>query len=901
MRLERQLFDSRLARRVFASFLIASLVPLLVLSFLLLREVGQALEDQAFEQLENTTRSYGQFTLDKLLAATDTLRDAPTSGSSAAFDAMTTVEHGRQRSLLGEWAPPVAAIALDADKPSLAVTQPASGLEVVIAQPSRNGAVYARIGATYLPDTMLDAGMQACVLSATLAAPIRCATPIPDVALARILSERQERSAGRFTWTDESGEWLATYWQLFLPSRFNAEPWTVVVSQPRSTALASLAIFNRIVPQAVIATLVLIALLAIAQIRRTLNPLKELLAATKRIAAQEFSKPVRIGVRDEFAQLGDALNAMAQQLDQQFGALRALAEIDRSILQTTDIEPVLDTLFARLDRLAPDTRNLVLVIDGDNEQHGRVYQGDRARHGERVKVTPALRQWLHEIAPERTIAIHELVALGFDIGADHGAAEAFVVPIITGETVSGALVVIGADSALPGHARESVRELMGRVAVAISAGKREAELFRRAHFDALTTLPNRELLHDRLRQAVAHAQREEHQLAVLFVDLDGFKEINDRFGHRGGDDLLQDTALRLTGVLRPGDTVARLGGDEYAIVLPQIHGALAAEAVAIKAIETLRRPFAVDGHEAYLSASIGLALFPDDGTTAAELLRRADMAMYTAKEAGKGCHRFFAEEMDRRLQERHSLHHDLRAALAADQFSLAYQPQVDMRTGQFVSAEALLRWQHPTRGLVSPGLFIPILEEMGLIKEVGAWVLRKALADFAGWQRSGIGFSRVAVNISARQLLDREFADDLAKIVAAAGLAGRHLEIELTEASLVDDFRRANDALAELRAHGIRVALDDFGTGYSSLAYLNELAFDTLKIDRAFVVNLPADKSVAIVKAIIAVANTLGKKVVGYLIAKPLSVTELIAWASSQDWQATADETARRRASGGRA
>jgi diguanylate cyclase (GGDEF)-like protein len=463
---------------------------------------------------------------------------------------------------------------------------------------------------------------------------------------------------------------------------------------------------------------------------------------------------------------------------------------------------------------------------------------------------------------------------------------------------------------------------VARVAVAISAGKREAELFRRAHFDTLTTLPNRELLDDRLRQAVAQAQRDEYQLAVLFVDLDGFKEINDRFGHRGGDELLKETALRLTAVLRPGDTVARLGGDEYAIVLPRIQGVLEVEAVATHAIHTLCRPFAVEGHDAYVSASIGLALFPDDGQSAAELLRRADMAMYTAKEAGKNCYRFFAEEMDRRLHERHSLHYDLRSALAAGEFSLAYQPQVDMRTGRLVCAEALLRWRHPTRGPVSPALFVPILEETGLIKEVGAWVLREALADFAAWQRTQLPLARIAVNVSARQLLDRDFADDLATAVAAAGLTGQHLEIELTEASLVEDFRRANDALAPLRDHGIRIALDDFGTGYSSLAYLNELAFDTLKIDRAFVANLPADKSVAIIKAIIAVADSLGKDVVaegieselqygqlealgcdlgqGYLIAKPLSATEFVAWATSRA-AADDDQGPQRRAGGSRA
>jgi diguanylate cyclase (GGDEF)-like protein len=373
-----------------------------------------------------------------------------------------------------------------------------------------------------------------------------------------------------------------------------------------------------------------------------MNPLDALLAGTRRIAAEDFSTPVRIASRDEFGVLGDALNGMAERIDRQFGALRALAEIDRSILQSADLEPVLETLFERLDELVPDAHHLVLVIDGDNPEHGHVYRGRRAgraereRERERIKVTPELRDWLVTMVPERVTDVDTLDALGLAAGRDGKGPAAYVVPIMTGEVPTGVLVTSAASAE---QERASVRELVARVAVAISAGKREAELFRRAHFDTLTSLPNRELLDDRLRQAVAQAEREERTLAVLFIDLDGFKEINDSFGHRSGDELLKETALRLTGVLRHGDTVARLGGDEYAIVLPQIHSALEAETVAIKAIETLRRPFAIDGHEAYVSASIGLAIFPEDGRTAADLLRRADMAMYTAKDAGKSCYR----------------------------------------------------------------------------------------------------------------------------------------------------------------------------------------------------------------------------------------------------------------------
>jgi diguanylate cyclase (GGDEF)-like protein len=407
-----------------------------------------------------------------------------------------------------------------------------------------------------------------------------------------------------------------------------------------------------------------------------------------------------------------------------------------------------------------------------------------------------------------------------------------------------------------------------------------------------------------LHQAVAQAQRDDHGLAVLFIDLDSFKAVNDTHGHPAGDELLKETALRISKALRPGETVARLGGDEYAILLPNVHGPLEAEAVAFNVIEGLRAPFTVGEHHSFVSASIGVAVFPEDGTTATELLRKADMAMYHAKDAGKGCYRFFAEEMDRRVQERHSIHNDLRRALSLREFSLAYHPQRAMASGHYGSVEALLRWHHPKRGIVSPAVFVPILEETGLIVDVGAWVLHRALADFADWRRAGVSLERVAVNVAARQLLDDGFFEAVAETLRATGVEGNSLEVELTEASLVTDFRTANETLTRLRGLGVRIAVDDFGTGYSSLTYLNELVFDVLKIDRAFVVNLPAPKAVAIVKAIIAVAESLGKEVVaegietesqwsqlvalgchygqGYLLSKPLSRDEMAAFVERQ-------------------
>jgi diguanylate cyclase (GGDEF)-like protein len=446
-----------------------------------------------------------------------------------------------------------------------------------------------------------------------------------------------------------------------------------------------------------------------------------------------------------------------------------------------------------------------------------------------------------------------------------------------------------------------LREFASRMAVALSAIERERALFLQAHFDELTGLPNRQLFYDRLGQALVRARRERHELAVLFIDLDGFKTVNDSLGHSFGDELLRETALRITATLRDTDTVARIGGDEYVVILPHVNSILEVESVVEKLLAILRRPFAVGGQDSFVGASIGVTMFPDDGTTVEELLRKADTAMYAAKESGRGRCVFFAPVMDSRVQERLAMQTDLRNALTNGEFSVVYQPQVLFGTGSLICAEALLRWTHPVRGSVPPGVFVPILEESGLIDEVGAWVMERALSDFVRWRRAGVQIDRVSVNVATQQLFQPGFAGHVVAALNKTGLPGTSLELELTEHGLVRDFRKTNDIFRELRRAGVRVAIDDFGTGYSSLVYLRELTFDVLKIDRAFVMGLPEQKSMAIVQAVLAVAHALGKTVVaegveselhervlkdlgcdfaqGYLFSVPLGSEEFVAWA----------------------
>ncbi len=384
--------------------------------------------------------------------------------------------------------------------------------------------------------------------------------------------------------------------------------------------------------------------------------------------------------------------------------------------------------------------------------------------------------------------------------------------------------------------------------------RREAEA-RIAHMtghDALTDLPNRTLLRERMDQALARVRRGE-TAAVMCIDLDHFKEINDTLGHPIGDTLLRMTAERLVGCVRDVDTVARLGGDEFAIIQPSASPE-ELSALARKILETISTPVEIEGHQIITGASIGIALSPEDGDDPDQLLRNADIALYRAKADGRGAFRFFEAAMDARLQARRALELDLRKGLSAGEFVLYYQPLVDILTGTINSFEALVRWNHPMRGMIPPGEFIPLAEETGLIVPLGEWILRAACADAVPWS----GGIKVAVNLSPCQFKANNLVQIVTRALDESGLSARRLELEITESVLLHDNEATLSTLHELRALGVSISMDDFGTGYSSLSYLRSFPFDKIKIDRSFIKDIERRDAQEIVQAVAGLGSALG-------------------------------------------
>jgi diguanylate cyclase (GGDEF)-like protein/PAS domain S-box-containing protein len=384
-----------------------------------------------------------------------------------------------------------------------------------------------------------------------------------------------------------------------------------------------------------------------------------------------------------------------------------------------------------------------------------------------------------------------------------------------------------------------------------------------AHHDFLTGLPNRKLLNDRIRQAIASAPRHMKKVAVLFLDLDGFKHINDSLGHPIGDRLLQSVAKRLVDGVRGSDTVSRQGGDEFVVLLSEVEGLDSVTTTVKRLLQAGAEPHSIDQHDLHVTTCIGVSIFPDDGLDPETLVKNADTAMYQAKENGRQSFQFFKPAMNVRAVERQSIEESLRRALERQEFAVHYQPKINLRTGEISGAEALIRWTHPTRGSVSPAQFIPIAEDCGLILPIGNWVLREACKQARTWMDAGLHLGTMGVNISAIEFRNENFLEGVFAILKDTGLDPTSLELELTESVLMKHPASTATVLRALRAKGVQVAVDDFGTGYSSLSYLQKFSIDALKIDQSFVRRITtAPDETTIVTAVIGMARSLKLRVV---------------------------------------
>jgi diguanylate cyclase (GGDEF)-like protein len=894
MKIDTTFMRGKVARRIAALFVLSAFLPMLVMAVLTFSQVRGIITEQAHSRLIATSKDFAMVVDQRLVLAQGDLSRIALSmrnggsapGSQALenlkgfFSGLTVIGPGvRSTLIIGNalaW-PKIGESerAHLAKGESVLIVQSDSGasprillLHMIEADKPDNFALVAELDPAQVWGDEEDFPyMTGLCMFADSGVMLFCSRPelqTESAMLARKIADASPDS--RVQIGEES--MIVGQWQLFLKPKFYAPYWTAIAVQPMELALRPVDKFSRIFIAVIVLTMLLAALLSVSQIRRTMGPLEKLINGTRRVADEDFDHRVDVAGDDEFGDMATSFNNMAERLGSQLGTLKVLSNIDQVILSKTDIDPVFSIVLARIRKLTSANFAGVVVLDKPVEGEARIYflqsGHEPSMEVSRIRVNAERLQefdgrdkgfWLDDSESLQ----HYIPQPGFQI-----AGRLFVLPIITEGSLSAFICLEFKNTEdLPPHMLIHLRDLGDRIGVAMSAVARDEKLIYQARHDDLTGLPNRLLFKEQLSSAISFAQREGHIMALLFVDLDRFKNINDTLGHSAGDELLKEAAQRLHRCNRGGDTIARLGGDEFAIILPSIPGIRGAATVAEHILQTFLQPFVVAGQNNYISASIGIAISPIDGNDSDDLLRKADTAMYRAKDLGRGRFAYFEEQMNVEAIERMNLEHDMHQGLLRKEFVLYYQPKLDLRTGQIVGAEALLRWNHPTRGLVSPGVFISIAEEIGLIGEIGKNVIWDACTQLAAWRTAGVHAPRIAVNVSVRQFRRGDLIQIITKALQATSTLPSELEIEVTESLFLDETSDATAVLNELRKMGLKVAIDDFGTGYSSMSYLRQLPIDSMKIDKSFIDDIVNDHTAgAIAQLIITLAHTLQKSVI---------------------------------------
>jgi len=885
---------SKIARRLFLVFVLSALLPISVFGFLSMDRVERELTQSAARELRRETKAIGMEILTRLVSLEDSIRvvqrTAALMGTNTLMSAkpaqnaywrrMTiSLPDKREVVLVGERAVPRPELNpgelahLRADRVLLRLIPQPGGhpaptlvVPVMPGRPER-GLILAEIAPDFLWHIATSAQALLCIAEG--ATPLWCNhTPRMDL-VERVGTAVATRHSGGFTWSGPKEPHALRYWTIFFDSRFATKSWTVWLTEPLDSLQASAEKFKRLFVLSIGLALSIVILASVIQIRRYLVPLDRLREGTVRISEQNFSEPVIIESVDEFEELGASFNQMTTQLDQQFKLLETLAEIDRVVLSSHDSDYIVETLLERVKELLPAKTTGLIRFDQEDPGKAelfRVERGSGTDAHERQPISISIMTW--SMLKEKTDPfVVETPLPTYLCGMEQpDVTHVLVLPILTKERLA-ALLCVGLENQRPELLDEQsmVAELANRTAVAMTNSDWEAKLYHQAHYDLLTGLPNRLLFRDRFEQSMARAAREGSNAALMFIDLDRFKSINDSLGHAVGDELLIEATGRFEALGM--DTIARFGGDEFMVLVPDLpdDGTLTQQVVHVA--ESLCRaaatPFEIRGRPLTISASIGISLYPDDARAFDELLKHADAAMYHAKSLGKSGYQFYAPELNAAAVEKLELEAELRRALTEEQFELHYQPKIDARSGEIVGAEALVRWRHPERGMISPDKFIPLAEESGLIVGLGAWVLEAACAQGAAWFRAGLPRIRISVNLSANQFRDANLLATVQDVLKRTGLPPVCLELEVTEGTVMTDVDAAITTLYLIKEMGIGISVDDFGTGYSSLAYLAQFSLDVLKIDQSFVRRLSTDRAVAnIVAAIIRLAHSLDLEVV---------------------------------------
>ena len=884
------------AKRIFFLFIVAAFLPALALAVLSYSQVRDVLLEQSHDRLAHTARTYALSVYERMLLADNNIKQIAFNKYGGTLPAPSSLQFIQQTfislAIVGPGVQPFPIIGNNLVWPDISKGEHAflaKGNSILLVKENRAARPsifllkmidanrldnYALIGELnpsqlwghkdsfpYMTDfcALNDKGVL-----------LFCSKPylqndlVDFIGKGSILSAKYQQSS-----VDEAS--VMSLRQLFLKPKFYANYWNVIAIQPAFMALIPVTNFGRILVGVIVLTVLLVSLLSISQIRRTMGPLEKLIKGTRNLANEDFEHRVVVSSQDEFGELAGSFNEMAGRLGRQHGAFKVLSSIDQAILTRRDIDPVINIVIKRIREMNSAEPAGITILETSEIGKAKAYTFDNeeviALKMTRVSLADQDIQELVENPEGIWFTSSDKLRSYFpNLVSQSNRKESpniYALPIFYNGDLYAAIWMQFSNKELAKDILPHLRELGDRVGVALSVAERDEQLIYQARHDDLTGLPNRFLFKERLLQEINFAKRQAYGLALFFIDLDRFKTINDSFGHSVGDELLVEAGKRLRNSVRKSDLVSRLGGDEFAVILTGIKGVGKVTRIAENMIQAFSDPFLIEQQHSHISASIGIAIYPTDGHDSEDLLKKADTAMYRAKDEGRNRFIYFEEKMNSEAVARTTLERELRQALSHDQLILYYQPQLDVRTGKISGAEALLRWNHPVKGFISPAVFIPVAEEIGLIEEIGKKIIHDACIQYLALKNANLLLPRLAVNVSAYQLRNSEFVQNVKKILSTLAVPASVFEFEVTESLFLDKNSDTISMLDQLREIGALIAIDDFGTGYSSMASLKQLPVDILKIDKAFVDDIENDEeSRLIARAIISLSHILGKIVV---------------------------------------
>jgi diguanylate cyclase (GGDEF)-like protein len=898
MKIELAIFKNTIAKKLFILFILLAFVPVGLFAYFSIRQVDQVTKDNTLAQLQEDAKGYSyvlnerlltyEFTMKQFASEIISNRDALKMQTKEIyrnkFKSMALLEEKLSETVYWGKLPDLNTLSSDSlnflqegktliqikNDGQTKVVEKLLMLRRVSLDNHPRAILIAELNLNELwgSEDSFDLRKAFCVVNDENDV-LFCSESGLQKTLRSMIAQTQLLSRGKLAWSEHNVDIYLGYTSLFLQYNFFQKDWKVVFAQ--STVDTSYRQeFDRVFYSIIAITLVIVMYMSLIRIRRQMKPLDALMQGISRLSRNDFTKPVPVLGNDEFGQLAMEFNQMSGRLETQLNVLTTLADIDQLILSRLTINDIIEMALTRANDIIKSDIVSITIISEDNPTQAMMYRVEQQTENKIFEQSYCIdeRKW-RELSEQRVLQFGQYARHWLDCVQpliDHEFHYFIIFPIGYKKETSAFItfafwekLVLSADKIKWGQ------EFADRIAVAIDNVSWEKQLYQQAHFDSLTGLPNRLLFYDRLQHAIDQGERDNITLAVLFIDLDGFKFINDSLGHMVGDNLLKKIALRIQECLRKIDTVARIGGDEFVVLMDGYFDPDSFELITIlkKILAEISQPLLLEGNELRITASIGVAIYPQDGDSVEALLKNADTALYEAKKLGKARHHFYSKELNATMLKKLLLEADLHKALENSEFRLYYQAQVDTKTGLIVGAEVLLRWMHPELGIISPAVFIPLIEQSGLIIPIGLWVIREACRQNKQWQLQGLPKTRIAINLSTKQFTHKTLYADIKQILAEFQLKADYIEIEITESTAMDDFKKSVAIMNKIHALGIAISIDDYGTGYSSLEYLKDFPVDTLKIDRTFIINLVQSyKEQAIVKSTIAMAHDLGLKVI---------------------------------------